>query len=209
MARARVHQHVNPLAKYFRELPVEPLDLSKVFGDPGLPLFIDIGCARGRFLLGMAREDEGFNYLGLEIREPLVDDANKIRDEEGIGNLNYEFCNATFDLGTLLKDLPEGILKRVTIQFPDPWFKKKHAKRRMVKGNMVEVIAEHLAADGFILLQTDVEFVAEEMRETFGNSGLFDIEEIDSNPLQLKTEREIAVENKGLPVLRYVARLKR
>jgi len=209
MARARVHQHVNPLAKYFRELPVEPLDLGEVFADPELPLFVDIGCARGRFLLGMAQKDRSFNYLGLEIREPLVDDANKIRDEEGIGNLHYEFCNATFDLGTLLKDLPEGILKRVTVQFPDPWFKKKHAKRRMVRGDMVEVIAELLSPDGYVLLQTDVEFVAEEMLEIFGGSGLFNIEEIGSNPLPVKTEREIAVENKGLPVFRYIARLKK
>jgi tRNA (guanine-N7-)-methyltransferase len=205
MARARVHQHVNPLAKYFRELPVVPLDLSEAFEDPGLPLFVDIGCARGRFLLEMARNDNSFNYLGLEIREPLVDDANKIRDEEGIGNLHYEFCNATFDLGTLFEDLPKGILKRVTIQFPDPWFKKRHAKRRMVKGNMVEVIAEHLASDGYVLLQTDVDFVAEEMTEIFGKSGAFGIEETDTNPLPVKTEREIAVEKRELPVYRYLA----
>ena len=37
MARARVHQHVNPLAKYFRELPIEPLDAEEVFEDPSLP----------------------------------------------------------------------------------------------------------------------------------------------------------------------------
>lgn len=208
MARARVHQHVNPLAKYFRELPVEPLELAKVFGDPSLPLHLDIGCARGRFILEMARIEKGGNFLGVEIREPLVDDANAIRDEESLGNLHYEFCNATFDLGTLLDELPEGSLKRVTIQFPDPWFKKKHAKRRMVKGSMVKTIARHLADDGEVLLQTDVEFVAEEMLAQFEAPGLFVIEKLEENPLPVKTEREVAVENRGMPVYRYLLKRK-
>ncbi|QQS40057.1 MAG: tRNA (guanosine(46)-N7)-methyltransferase TrmB [Acidobacteriota bacterium] len=208
MARARVHQHVNPLAKYFRELPVEPLDPEDVFDDASLPLHLDIGCARGRFILEMARIEKGWNFLGVEIREPLVDDANKIRDDENLGNLHYGFCNATFDLRELLKDVPEGILKAVTIQFPDPWFKKRHAKRRMVKGSMVRSILRHLADDGTVLLQTDVDFVAEEMLGEFLRTGEFEMEKLDENPIAVKTEREIAVENKGLPVYRYLLRRK-
>ncbi|MCO6509960.1 MAG: tRNA (guanosine(46)-N7)-methyltransferase TrmB [Aridibacter famidurans] len=208
MARARVHQHVNPLAKYFRELPVEPLHLEDVFDDPALPLHLDIGCARGRFILEMARIEKEWNFLGVEIREPLVDDANEIRDQEKLGNLHYEFCNATFDLGELLKEIPESVLKAVTIQFPDPWFKKRHAKRRMVKGSMVRSILEHLADDGTVLLQTDVEFIAEEMLEEFLQTGEFEMEKLGENPLAVKTEREIAVENKGLPVYRYLLRRK-
>lgn len=204
MARARVHQHVNPLAKYFRELPIEPLDPDEVFDVPGLPLHLDVGCARGRFILEMARIEKGWNFLGVEIREPLVDDANKIRDEERLGNLHYEFCNATIDLDELLKEIPEGILKAVSIQFPDPWFKKRHAKRRMVKGSMVETIVRHLAEDGSILLQTDVDFIAEEMLEEFLRTGEFEMEQLDENPLAVKTERETAVENKELPVYRYL-----
>ncbi|REJ75256.1 MAG: tRNA (guanosine(46)-N7)-methyltransferase TrmB [Acidobacteria bacterium] len=203
MARARVHQHVNPLAKYFRELPVEPLDLEEVFEDPEAPLFLDIGCARGRFILEMARVNGSNNFLGVEIREPLVDDANAIRNEEGLGNLHYEFCNATFDLEVLLSELPEGWLKTVAIQFPDPWFKKRHAKRRIVKESLVETLVRHLADDGQIILQTDVEFIADEMLEIFQNSGALEPEALDESPFEIKTEREIAVENKGLPVFRF------
>lgn len=206
MARARVHQHVNPLAKYFRELPIEPLDPEDVFDDPVLPLHLDIGCARGRFILDMARIEKGWNFLGVEIREPLVIDANRIRDEENLGNLHYEFCNATIDLGELLKEIPEGLLKMVTIQFPDPWFKKKHAKRRMVKGSMVRAILRHLADDGSVLLQTDVDFIAEEMLDAFIETDELVSEALKENPLPVKTEREIAVENKGLPVYRYLLR---
>jgi tRNA (guanine-N7-)-methyltransferase len=208
MARARVHQHVNPLAKYYRELPVEPLSLVDRFANPSLPLLVDIGCARGRFVLEMARLDEEQNFLGIEIREPLVIDANQIRDEEGLGNLHYVFCNAMLDLKILFSKFPDSILKMVTIQFPDPWFKKKHAKRRMVKDALVHAIADHLAPEGEVLLQTDVEFVAEEMTEIFSGSGRFDLNTIHENPLHVKTERELAVEKKGLPVYRYIAKRK-
>ena len=53
MPRVRVHQHVNPLAPYFRFTP-QPLEIEKIFAQPDLPLHLDIGAARGRFLLKMA-----------------------------------------------------------------------------------------------------------------------------------------------------------
>ena len=56
----------------------------------------------------------------------------------------------------------------MTIQFPDPWFKKKHAKRRMVNEELVETIAVNkLAIGGRVFVQTDIEFLAEEMFDLF------------------------------------------
>ena len=202
MARVRVHQHVNPLAKYYRELPIEPLKLSEVFGDAILPLHLDIGCGRGRFLLQMAHDQKDWNYLGVEIREPIVIEANEIRDAQKLNNLQYEFCNATLDLDTLLEKSPKEILQLVTIQFPDPWFKKKHAKRRMVKDNLVETVVKKLANEGEIFVQSDVEFLSEEMFELFEQNEFLESFELDKNPLPVKTEREISVENRDLPVYR-------
>ncbi len=75
MSRIRVHQHVNPLAPYYRFTP-KPLAIEKIFASPDLPLHLDIGCARGRFLLKMAQVEPRQNFLGVEIREPLVEEAN-------------------------------------------------------------------------------------------------------------------------------------
>jgi tRNA (guanine-N7-)-methyltransferase len=93
MARVRVHQHVNPLSPYYRQEPA-PVELAAVFSDPALPLHLDIGSARGRFLLSMAQVEPVANYIGIEIREPLVAEANQIRDERRLHNLHYVFCNA-------------------------------------------------------------------------------------------------------------------
>ncbi len=201
MPRVRVHQHVNPLAPYYRFAP-KPLEVESVFADPTLPLHLDIGCARGRFILKMAEIVKDVNFVGVEIREPLVEEANRLANEANLDNLYYEFCNATYALEAFLEKVPADILHTVTIQFADPWFKNKHAKRRMVTGIMVAAMVKHLKIDGEIFVQTDVNFLADEMFAIFReNENLREIE-ITENPFPVKTEREAAVEEKGLPVYR-------
>src|SRR4051794_18413627 len=146
MPRVRVHQHVNPLSPYYTA-ETQPVDITKAFADPAKPLHLDIGCARGRFILRMAGVTPEWNFLGVEIREPLVIEANEIAVEHGLTNLHYTFCNAMIWLGRLLDGVPAGVLQAVTIQFPDPWFKKRHAKRRMVNAELVETVASKLAHD--------------------------------------------------------------
>ena len=203
MPRVRVHQHVNPLAPYFRFTP-KPLEIERLFSRPELPLHLDIGCARGRFILKMAQIERNRNFIGVEIREPLVEEANRIAKEENLENLHYEFCNAMMALDKLLENLPENLLQTVTIQFPDPWFKKKHAKRRMVNAELVETIVTHLAENGEIFVQTDIEFLAEEMFELFRERADLREIKITENPFPVKTEREAAVEEKDLPVFRAI-----
>lgn len=203
MPRVRVHQHVNPHSPYYRQEPV-PVDLASTFADPALPLHLDIGCARGRFLLRMAEAVPGWNYLGVEIREPLVDEANRLAGEAGLKNLHYAFCNAMLWLDALLSEIPPGVLQCVTIQFPDPWFKKRHAKRRMVNAELVETVARRLPVGGQIFIQTDIEFLADEMFELLrASAGLIEMP-TTINPFPVRTEREKAVEDKALPVYRTI-----
>src|SRR5215468_6936600 len=166
MPRVRVHQHVNPLAPFYRQAP-RPIDPRLAFVNPELLLHLDIGCARGRFILRMAEVEPHWNFLGIEIREPLVSEANRIATEKRLPNLHYVFCNAMLWLRHLLQNLPDDVLQAVTIQFPDPWFKKKHAKRRMVNAELVATIVDKLSREGRIFVQTDIEFLAEEMFDLF------------------------------------------
>lgn len=201
MGRVRIHQHVNPLAPFYRFAPA-PFDIERVFARPKLPLHLDIGSARGRFLLKMAEVEPQRNYLGVEIRQPLVEEANRLAAESNLTNLHYEFCNASFALDVFLENLPAGILESVTIQFPDPWYKKKHAKRRMLNEKIIDTIVGHLTVSGRIFIQTDVDFLAEEMLAIARRSdGLREID-IAENPFPVKTEREAAVEEKNLPIYR-------
>nr|WP_324616232.1 tRNA (guanosine(46)-N7)-methyltransferase TrmB [Lusitaniella coriacea] len=205
LARVRVRQHVNPLSDKY-QIPRTPPEWDKVYTHLQHPLHLDIGCGRGRFLLQMAQVQPDWNFLGLEIREPLVTEANQLRDELELKNLHYLFSNVNVDLPQLLQSLPSGVLQYVTIQFPDPWFKKRHAKRRTVQPELVKILAQALPEGGKILLQSDVEAVAIEMRDRFLNCAAFQRLHpepwLTENPLPIATEREKATQAKGDPVYR-------
>lgn len=166
MARVRVRQHVNPLANKYAT-PIDPPDWSAMFANLQSPLHLDIGCGWGDFLLHMAASEPGWNFLGLEIRQPLVDTANQQKHLAGLNNLCYLFCNANNSLAPLLQSLPAASLARVSIQFPDPWFKNRHFKRRVVQPEVVELVAQYLQPGGMVFLQSDVEVMEQEMFDRF------------------------------------------
>lgn len=205
MPKVRVRQHVNPLSNKY-QTPVSPPNWENVYAQPAQPLHLDIGCARGEFLLKMARLEPNWNFLGLEIREPLVQRANAMASEAGLSNLHYLFGNVNNSLTPLLASFGCGTLQRVTIQFPDPWFKKRQAKRRVVQSELVNTLASYLAVGGLVFLQSDVEAVAVEMCDRFDAHPAFHREGthtwLATNPLPIPTEREIFTLSHGEPVYR-------
>ena len=69
-----MRQHVNPLSSFFQQPRPLPAP-AELFPRPGQPLHLDIGCARGRFLLALAEQEPDSNHLGVEIRLALVEAA--------------------------------------------------------------------------------------------------------------------------------------
>ncbi len=209
MSRIKVRQHVNPLSIIYQQPSILP-DWSAIYANLSLPLHLDIGSAWGRFLLQSAQQDRSWNYLGMEIREALVIHADRKRDELGLTNLHYIFGNINTSLATLLASLPSGKLQRISIQYPDPCFKNKHAKRRVVQPELVRDIASYLPSGGEVFLQSDLEWVAQEMCDRFSEHPAFtrtQTEWLEPNPLGVATERELSTLNKGLPVYRAIYRI--
>lgn len=204
MPAVRVRQHVNPLSNKY-QVPTNPPDWTEIYADLTQPLFLDIGCARGNFILKMAQIETNWNFLGLEIREPLVEEANQQRDELGLKNLHYLFSNANNSISHLLSSLPPGILQRVAIQFPDPWFKKRHHKRRVVQPEMVNELATYIAPNGSVFIQSDIKEVAVEICDRFRENPHFhrpNSHWLETNPLPVPTERELFTISRGEPVYR-------
>jgi len=204
-----VRQHVNPLSRFFQQ-PLELPPPAELFADPLQPLHLDIGCARGRFLLALAQQQPGVNHLGVEIRRALVSAAEADRQALNLTNLHYLFCNANISLEAWLAALPAGQLDLVSIQFPDPWFKKKHHKRRVLQPALLLAIATALAPGKCLFLQSDVLAVIEPMVALTEAFGCFERPSGDSrpwrstNPLALPTERESYVLEQGGPVYRVL-----
>jgi tRNA (guanine-N7-)-methyltransferase len=205
LPKVRVRQHVNPLSKKY-QTPVQPPIWECVYAQPAQPLHLDIGCARGEFLLSMATIQPNWNFLGLEIREPLVEQANAKVSELGLSNLYYLFGNVNNSLEPLLESFAAGTLRRVTLQFPDPWFKKRQAKRRVVQPELVDTLATYLMDGGEVFLQSDVEAVAVEMCDRFEAHPAFQKQGtalwLATNPLPVPTEREVSTLSRGEPVYR-------
>jgi tRNA (guanine-N7-)-methyltransferase len=206
MARIKVRQHVNPLSIIYKE-PLIPPDWSTIYPDLNAPIYLDIGCAWGRFLLDLSKKNPQYNYLGIEIREAVVTHANQKRDEANLRNLHYVFGNINTSLPTLLASLPTDKLRRVSIQYPDPCFKTRHAKRRVVQPELVNDLARYLPSGGEVFLQSDLEWVAREMCDRFSENPAFrrtQADWIEPNPIGVPTEREVATLTKGLPVHRAI-----
>ncbi|NMF57555.1 tRNA (guanosine(46)-N7)-methyltransferase TrmB [Pseudanabaena yagii GIHE-NHR1] len=208
--RARVREHVNPLAKKY-SVAIAPPVWTEIYADWSKPLSLDIGSARGRYILQMSQLKPDWNFLGLEIREPLVDRCNEVRDELGLTNLHYIFCNANVSLAGLLT---KNSLHEVTVQFPDPWFKRRQQKRRTVQPELVATLAELLVPNAPVFLQSDILEVAEDMRQHFEDNENFinlagkgNFADDTIFPEHIPTERESSVLSQGLPV--YRAYLKR
>jgi tRNA (guanine-N7-)-methyltransferase len=198
----RLRQHVNPLQAQYQQ-PASPPHWERVYRRLGQPFHLDIGSGSGRFLLRLAQEQPDWNFLGVEIRQPLVERANAWRDELGLDNVYFLFANINVSLRHLFAP---GDLSRVTIQFPDPWFKKRHHKRRIVQPQLVADLALLLQPGSPVFLQSDVQEVAEEMVARFLEHPQFWNPyqgPLDDNPFGIPTEREWQCLQLGLPIYRY------
>ncbi len=206
-----VRQHVNPLSRlHQRPRPLPPP--AELFPCPHHPLHLDIGAARGRFLHAMAALHPQRNHLGLEIRRPLVHLAEADRQAAALANLRFLFANANVSLPGWLASLPPGTLQLVTLQFPDPWFKRKHHKRRVLQPALLHALAAALPEGAALFLQSDVPAVIDpqvalvEASGAFSRPGGHQEPWLDANPLPVPTEREQQVLARGLPVYRVLYR---
>lgn len=206
-----MRQHVNPLSRFF-QLPLELPGPEALFPRPQQPIHLDIGCARGRCLLALADLNPDWNHLGVEIRRPLVTSADRDALASEHRNVRVLFCNANISLSHWLQALPPGRLQRVSIQFPDPWFKRRHRKRRVVQPELLLAIAAALPPDGELFLQSDVLEVIEPMVALTELCVGFTRPETDTrpwredNPLPVPTERERYVLEQDLPIYRVLYR---
>lgn len=207
MPKVRIRQHVNPLLRKFQE-PIALPDWTEIYPNLSQPLHLDIGCARGGFLLTMAQQNPTTNFLGIEIREPLVTSAIQERDNLGLTNLHYLFGSINFSAVKLLESLPKNSIHYISVQFPDPWFKRKHNKRRVIQPELVTILVDYLVPGGQVFLQSDIEEVAIEMRDRFADSPLLTQQHsetwLEVNPLPVPTERELYVLEDNLPVYRVL-----
>ncbi len=202
-----MRQHVNPLSQFF-QLPLSLPSKSVLFKNSHNPIHLDIGSAKGEFLIELASKFPSWNFLGLEIREAMVIASERKRTNLELENLKFLFCNVNVSLDEWLSDLDCNQLRRVSIQFPDPWFKRKHVKRRVLKTSLLNSIARYMSQNGELFIQSDILQLMEYMNNVIDKSIYFDrndlqgLKFLDKNPYNASTDRELFVIKKNLPIYR-------
>ena len=191
-----MRQHVNPLSKNFNNVESIP-PLKEIFKNPKLPLHIDIGSASGDFLFDLALDNNNWNYLGIEIRKKLINNAKKKVTEELIPNLYFLFGNANNIFNDNHCKSLLNYLSSISFNFPDPWFKKRHFKRRVIQPELIKLLSNSMQDGSKIFIKTDVKELFEYMNKTLLSNKNFkklDIEELNYsesfNPKKIRTNRE-------------------
>ena len=205
-----MRQHVNPLSRNFDQIERIP-SLLEMFDDSKLNLHLDIGCASGDFLFDIALFNTNWNYLGIEIRERLVKTAKlKVRERE-IRNLHFLFGNANNILNDAQCKFIIKNLKSISFNFPDPWFKKRHYKRRVIQPNFINILSNSMQKGSLIFIKTDVKDLFKYMDCTISSNKNF--KKIDKkdfnysesfNPNKVQTNREKYVLVNGLDIFESI-----
>lgn len=198
----RIRQHVNPLQIHFEQFrgARPPLD--------GRLVELEIGCADAQFLFERAAADPSRLYVGLEIREDLVDHVNKKARATNVP-VYAVFCQAQLHMREVF---PAGSVERVYINFPDPWFKRKHQNRRMIDELLADGVAHAARRGADIFVQTDVWDIALDALRTFEPDERFANVAGEwtfwkqGNPYGVRSWREQNAEETGLDVWRILYR---
>ena len=205
-----MRQHVNPLSINFNEIERIP-SLIEMFHDPKLNLHLDIGCASGEFLFDLALVNTSWNYLGIEIREKLIKTAKSKVQEKDLKNLYFIFGNAHNILNDAQSQFIIKNVKSISFNFPDPWFKKRHYKRRIIQPKFINMLSNSLKKGSLIFIKTDVKDLFDYMDLTISNN--FKFKTIDKkdfhfsesfNPNRVKTNREKYVILKKLDIFERI-----
>ncbi len=173
---------------------IEP---GSVFPDWGpRPLEVEIGPGRGGFALDYARLHPEIELILLETRRSDCELIRGRARKRGLANLQVYQGDAKLLLPRMF---PPGSLAAVHVQFPDPWWKRRHHKRRMVDLDLALLLRGLLRAGGRVDFRTDVPAYAREAEQTWLEAGF---ERLPDAPPDVLSTRERRYAVTGQPVFR-------
>lgn len=115
------------------------------------PIFIEIGCGKGRFITETAKINPNINYIAIEkVADVLVMAMEKAAAAELD---NVVFCDT--DAEKLTDIFEPGEIEGIYLNFSDPWKKNKQAKRRLTHKNFLDRYKAVLPAGGCVFFKTD------------------------------------------------------
>jgi tRNA (guanine-N7-)-methyltransferase len=174
-------------------LPFAPalLDLDSVFGRR-VPRILEIGCGMGETTAAIAAARTGEDFIGIEVHAPGVGSLLKLIAARQSSNVRVIRHDAVEVVAAMI---PAASLAGIHVFFPDPWPKKRHHKRRLLKPEFVHQLALRLAPGGYLHVATDWEDYAQEVLAT-----------LLAEPLLANTATDFAPRPPYRPLTKFEAR---
>jgi tRNA (guanine-N7-)-methyltransferase len=129
------------------------IDFAAAFGDRH-PVVAEIGFGMGQATWRIATDNPGTNYLGIEVHTPGVGKLLSELGGRGIANVRILHHDA---VEALERMIPLASLAGIHVFYPDPWPKKRHHKRRLIRPGLADLLASRLAPGGYLYFVTDIE----------------------------------------------------
>lgn len=160
------------------------------------PLLVEIGFGNADYLIALARAYPNCNIIGIEISTQSLEKAEKKIRKYQLNNVIVIYSRGETAINHLFK--PQSI-REIHINYPDPWFKSRHAGRRIMQHDMLDAMVSRLEIGGLFYLATDIieyaEMSHELLSETGGLTNQLDSAWVDFLPDRLMTTK---YEQKGI-----------
>ncbi|CAL4044038.1 tRNA (guanosine(46)-N7)-methyltransferase TrmB [Buchnera aphidicola] len=139
----------------------EKINFENIF-DSFSPVVLEIGFGTGNTLVDTAISNESKNFLGIEVHKISIIKCLKYSFLKKVKNLKIIYHDAEEVLFYMIKN---ETLSRVQLFFPDPWHKKRHHKRRILKKKFINLILKKLMLGGILHIATDCQYYADSVIE--------------------------------------------
>lgn len=182
--------------------PEGPIELPRI-APKHREIELEIGFGRGMFVIERAQHAPHVFVLGIEIKRKWAYRVAQRCQRLGLQNVSV----MAGDVREILPRIsPQRGLARAFMHFPDPWWKKRHAKRRLVGDELLDALAAVLRPQGELFVQTDVEERAERFAQDLSEHAAFELQgRLEANPYGARSNREKRAIEDGLPVYRVLA----
>jgi tRNA (guanine-N7-)-methyltransferase len=144
-----------------------PLDWRALFGNDH-PVEIEVGFGKGLFLQNAGRTRPDTNFLGIEIERKYVLLTAARLARQGARNVKL----AATDARWLMRErVPPGSVAAVHVYFPDPWWKKRHKKRKLLTPEFADQCVRVLGTGGQLHFVSDVREYFDETLQLLADQG--------------------------------------
>jgi tRNA (guanine-N7-)-methyltransferase len=175
----------------------------EIFGNDH-PIRVELGMGKGDFISKLSEQNPVFNYIGVDMKDELLDITLKKILKKGNPNVRL----ALFNVEDLLEVFAPQELDRIYLNFSDPWPKTRHARRRLTYRGFLEKYETCLKPSGEVHFKTDSESLFESSLNEFRDAGwqlkniTFDLHQSPFIEGNVMTEYERKFVERGLKIYR-------